>query len=193
MSEEGFSDERMIRDFVLKAIPCYVFWITAALRFYVIRDFGDVRARSYPKTLVAKILVHLVLQVVYIAFIVYAFTTDRFWLKDSERVYALIYTEYLLTWFISLLLLVLQHVKGLAEVFYCHKLYWLSAFVVQIAFIIIYSEHKEEIYFTLQVVNFVSLFVLNVLVGYQSLCVKKTSLRANRLLSDPPVRDANFM
>ena len=107
--------------------------------------------------------------------------------------YSLLYLEYLATWFVSLFLLVLQHVKGLAEVCYCHKLYWFAAFAVQITFLVIYSQHREEIHFTLQLINFISLLILNALVCYQSLCAKTpSSIRTNRLLSDPPVRDANM-
>ena len=44
MTQE-FSYDRLLREFVFKAIPCYVFWLAAALRFYVIRSYGDVRVR----------------------------------------------------------------------------------------------------------------------------------------------------
>ena len=132
--------------------------------------------------------------VVYLAFIIYCFTTSSLWIRGKNKLYSLLYLEYFLSWFVSLFLLVLQHVKGLAEVFYCHKFYWFSAFVVQLVFFFVYNEHDENIVITLHLISICSTFILDVLSFYDSFCVKETVHRPYKdgLLSLPPVRDANI-
>jgi len=127
-------------EFLVQALPCYLFYAAFTLRILAIRHIGLSKQRRLPHVIVVRALLTLGLLAVRIGQAVTAFLVESYWLSHKPWL-SLLYLQFIGAYICTLILLREGYRKRLPEPLYCLKLFWILSF----GFTIVCFKLKEDL------------------------------------------------
>ena len=99
----AFNHGEFYLEFIVQALPCYIFLVTFTIRYYAIKDLGFPKRRTMGLLLLSKLFLTLALLLVRVLQISAAFYLPQFWLYRNP--YALLYAQFVVAQSLSFYLL----------------------------------------------------------------------------------------
>ena len=110
---------------ICKAVLCCIEIFVALLRYFAIRNDAITGDISYSRLMKIKLITSYLFGAIYLLPIILAFTVKNFWLNEHPF-YSLIYLISTIIWVALGYLMKLEQERHLTQVWYCHKLFWVS-------------------------------------------------------------------